>query len=197
MSIERQWYLIPFNPEPWTTPPYSAGRKNGKLFVNAGRNEHSENFKQSVRESLLAQGATMVTGKIHNVHFLWWRQLVQYEDSAGRRRTKNAVDTTNCQKLAEDALQGVLIDNDRENRFVSSQFIGQAKSSEYGFFVVMIESYGDADGMIDLPEMWIPEGFDRDEILFKVSVEMVNRKLGPTVQPNAVKPPANVWPPVN
>lgn len=136
MAENVAWYFLPINPQPWTTPPFSPARVGGKMIVKAGRNEDNHMFKLAVQEELQRQGATMITAPYKKISFVFWRKLDQYEDSAGRKRSKNRADATNMQKLTEDALQGILFENDRDNFSVSSHVAEQTKDTVPGILIV-------------------------------------------------------------
>jgi Holliday junction resolvase RusA-like endonuclease len=125
MKLEEDfaWYSIEHvNPEPWESPEGSIGRRNGGLFVAMHSTERMRNFQASVREEFELQnpGYRKEEGLLR-VEFHLWRQLVEYDTDKRKQRGKVA-DATNCQKALEDALQGLLYDNDRDNRFVSCEF---------------------------------------------------------------------------
>lgn len=136
-------YVVPVNPEPWKVGPVHSGRKKGGgFFASVGRDATGEAFKQGVKEHLLAQGAEVLPGP-YALRFLWYRQLIQYQGPK-RKVTKNRVDSTNMQKLAEDSLQGVLIDNDRNVLSVSSEIVEQDTDAP-GMFVVIVHADLDCD----------------------------------------------------
>jgi hypothetical protein len=112
------WFTVDINPDPWAIGPLSMGKKNGKFFPIVGQNAQLANFKAAVAESL--EGITpMGTGE-YDLHFWFWRRL----DGTGRNK-KHVSDATNLQKATEDALQGVLFDNDRNVRRISSEVVEQ------------------------------------------------------------------------
>lgn len=185
MSIERQWYFVPVNPQPWTTPPFYPARAGGKMIVKAGRNESNEVFKQAVKEELLRQGATMLTGKWNRVTLGFWRRREQYKDSIGRTRTKNWADATNMQKLTEDALQGILFENDRDNFEITSRIVQQDITTTPGV-LILCESFEEIPGW-SLP----PEFLDLEH-------EIMNAQLSNSLREYEAAEEAdsgNAWPP--
>lgn len=162
----RKLYAVPVNPEPWRVPPMSPGRIGRKLIVRAGRDLQSHTFKEAVRESLEEQGAEMLPAP-YELHFHFYRQQAAYETEKGGSHQKHVADATNMQKLVEDALQGVLIDNDRNVRHVSSQIVEQGPHVEPRI-VIFITA-----GME--PDLFIPPGFTRSDI------EAAVRKLPPAL----------------
>lgn len=125
MPDSGQWFVVPVNPYPWKVPPMSVGRaKGGKLFVRAGRDEGLYTYQQAVKEHLIAQGAEKIEGPVR-LEMYFWRNMAEYTTWQGRRARKNEVDTTNLQKATEDACQGILFDNDKDNIQVYSHRVSQ------------------------------------------------------------------------
>lgn len=182
----RAHYFVPVNPIPWKTPPYYPARVGKKLVVKAGRNEEAAAFTDAVRESLTSQGATMLPGYSPKVHFIFWRRRDQYKDSIGRTRTKNEVDSTNMQKLTEDACQGILYENDKHNVMVTSQIASQSIDTAPGI-LILCETHDLAGHLGNVPTIWMPDGFDREAIL----KEVVEKRT--TV--HDIEKALNVWPP--
>lgn len=172
----RKIYALPVNPEPWRVPPMSAGRIGRKLIVKAGRDEQSFAFKEAVREALEAQGAEMLP-EPYEIHFHFYRQLATYQTARGSDHTKHWADATNMQKLCEDALQGVLISNDKHVRHVSSQIAEQG--TDVTPMIVVFITAGDE------PDLFIPPGFLRSD------VEVARRKAAQLIP---ARPTSNEWP---
>lgn len=116
------WYYIPINPDPWAIGPLQIGKRNGKMFPQVGRNQQLAAFKEAVKEELLSQGAELLPSGLYEVEFYFWRRL---DSGAGTR--KHVADATNLQKATEDALQNVLIDNDRNVARVRSTIVEQSE----------------------------------------------------------------------
>lgn len=124
-------YALPgINPEPWTSPAVSVGRRGGRLVPQVFKSAALSAYQESVRDALMAAYPEVrpVSGPV-GLEFFFWRQLVNYEGET-RRNRKNRVDATNLQKACEDALQGVLITNDRDVLHVSSWVVEQAVDTE-------------------------------------------------------------------
>jgi Holliday junction resolvase RusA-like endonuclease len=116
-------YALGVNPEPWAVPPLSAVRtKSGKYIVRAGRDHGMFAYQEAVRDQLRALGAVMLEPP-YRLEFWFWRNEATYRSTAGRNISRNHADSTNMQKATEDALQGVLIDNDRNVHSISSQIV--------------------------------------------------------------------------
>lgn len=124
--MNAAWYYLDLNPEPWSIGTISTGRKNGKVFGRMSPNHGLVAYQEAVR-SELEDVVSLPPGEYELV-FYFWRQRIQYETASGRKATKNQVDATNMQKALEDALQGVLIDNDRNVRDIRSVIVEQGTS---------------------------------------------------------------------
>jgi Holliday junction resolvase RusA-like endonuclease len=116
---ENYWLLFPINPEPWAVGTLSVGRRNGKVFPSMGQNAELKIYQDTIQEILLADGVKMLKGDIE-IDFYFNRVALSYRANSGRRQSKNRADLTNMQKALEDAFQGILIDNDRDNVRVQS-----------------------------------------------------------------------------
>lgn len=109
------WYILPVNPEPWAIGPLGTGRRAGKIWAFVGQNPQLHAYQQAVKESI--ENPTLVEGNIHLI-FYFWRQLA-------KEAKAHVADVTNMQKATEDALQGVLYENDRYTRQVTSVLVEQ------------------------------------------------------------------------
>lgn len=104
------WFVLDVNPEPWAVGPLGVGRKNGRTYPYVGQNAQLAAYQSAVREALGPQ--VQIEGDL-DISFFFWRNLVTYKTQAGRDHRKHHADVTNMQKATEDALQGVLFDNDK------------------------------------------------------------------------------------
>ncbi|AOE44559.1 resolvase [Gordonia phage Jumbo] len=120
-----QIFTVPVNPLPWKVPPAGAVRKGKKSFVSFGQDAEGASFKDAVREEIVSQGAYMME-PAYALDIITWRRRDQYKDKRNYTRTKNRVDSTNMQKLVEDALTGVCFHDDVDNLKVG---IHQAEQS--------------------------------------------------------------------
>lgn len=106
-------YALPVNPEPWVVGNAYVARGGGKSFARIAPDKTLTLYQGAVRAELEALGAEVLPG-LYELDLFFFRQNAQYTDTIGRTRTRNTPDTTNIQKATEDALQGVLIGNDRD-----------------------------------------------------------------------------------
>lgn len=125
MTATQSFYVSGVNPEPWTSPSASVARANGKMVPRLFKSAALGAYQESVRQALVDAYPEVepLEGPVE-LEFFFWRQLVRYEGER-RRSTKKRVDATNLQKACEDAIQGVLIANDRDVVHVSSWVIEQ------------------------------------------------------------------------
>ncbi len=119
----RTWFCLPINPEPWAIGPVSVGRRNGGLFPIVGQNAGLAAYQAAVREEM-GDGYELLTGP-QKVRFYFWRNQVAYKSAGKRMVQKHVADVTNLQKGLEDALQGVLFENDRDTHDIRSVLVEQ------------------------------------------------------------------------
>lgn len=120
------WFLVEgINPEPWQASEASSGRaKGGKTFVRfhkpQGLADYQEalkaNFKERYPDVEPASGTAEVV-------FYFWREV--NVDSKAK-----VADATNLLKATEDALQGLLYVNDKQNKHVQSYIVEQLADTE-------------------------------------------------------------------
>lgn len=112
------------NPQPWAVGPLAIGKRNGKMFPKMNRNEAVHDFKEAVRGELEGMVRMLPAGE-YDLSFYFWRRLDSYVAESGRKAAAHVADATNMQKALEDALQGIVIDNDRDVRRVFSEIVEQ------------------------------------------------------------------------
>lgn len=117
-----QTYAIPINPEPWAVGNAYVRRAGGKSFAAVAPDKTLKSYKEALAAELIERGATVMEGP-YELRFWFWRENITYIDEGGKKRTRNSPDATNMQKATEDALQGVLIENDRDVLSISSTIV--------------------------------------------------------------------------
>lgn len=117
------WYVVHLNTEPWAIGPLGVGKKNGKFFPYIGANAQLVGFQEAVKDEL--KDVSPLPDGEYRLTFYIWRALDTYE-SVKKSVKKNMVDATNMQKGLEDALQGVLFDNDRKVRDIRTVIVEQS-----------------------------------------------------------------------
>jgi hypothetical protein len=166
--------MLPIQPEPWRVPPHGIGRKNGGLFVTSGSDEQLVTYQHAVRdllwdkygptEDLLADTSPV------KLTFYYVRQL---------GKGIHAADATNLNKALEDALQGVLYENDRIVLDVRGVIIAQHVEATAPYVVIHIEDAHDD-----------PDGFGLGDFPAEVLADIV--RGNDLEEPDADD---NVWPP--
>jgi hypothetical protein len=127
VSAPHAAFLITdMNPQPWALGAVSVGRKGGRVFPIVAPNPTLVSYQEALREDLLARGAALLEPP-YALTLMFWRQVEQYRDKAGRIRTRGHADLSNLVKGTEDALQGVLIGNDRDVRKINSALVAQER----------------------------------------------------------------------
>ena len=141
-----RWFLLDVNPEPWAIGPVGYSRRGGKMSAYVGRNQQLDAYKEAVRESLTAYFVdhpedefVKLDGKVMLV-FYFWRNRAEYETPQARRHRKHEADVTNLQKATEDALQGILFENDRDVALVQAE-IREQGPDVIPCIIVGIDSY--------------------------------------------------------
>lgn len=137
--MSSSWIYLDINPEPWAVGTLSVGRRNGKPFPRMARNESLHTFKEEVREALGGRVDMMPEG-VYDLHFYFSRRLDTYRGESGRLANAHVADATNMQKALEDALQGILMDNDRDVRRITSEIIAQGPDVK-PFIVIEYKMY--------------------------------------------------------
>jgi Holliday junction resolvase RusA-like endonuclease len=110
--------LVPqINPEPWTAPEVSIGRRGGKLAPQVFKREQLRQYQEALHDYIedTYPMKPLVSDLI--LEFWFWREL----DTPNSKRA----DATNLQKSTEDALHGLLFENDRQVQDVHSVIVAQ------------------------------------------------------------------------
>ena len=112
------WFFLAINPDPWAIGPLGVGKRNGKYYPYVGRNAQLAAYKEAVAEEM-REVVKLPEGK-YELTLYFWRRL---DEHAGGK--KHEADATNLQKATEDALQDVLIGNDRDVARIQSTIVEQ------------------------------------------------------------------------
>lgn len=121
--MSKRWFFLELNPEPWAIGPVGYSRRGGKMSAYVGRNQQLAAFKEAVAEEL-GTGHEKVVGRV-KLEFFFWRNRAEYTTPQARTHRKHEADVTNMQKALEDALQGVLFDNDKDTNDIHSRVVQQ------------------------------------------------------------------------
>lgn len=149
---EEHWYVLHgLNPEPWRVGPASAARnRDGKWFARIGPDSQLVAFQKAVKE-LLEHASWKIEGDIE-LRFYFWRKLDEYKTET-RDSARHVADATNMQKATEDALQGVLMDNDRAVQRVQATIVEQTTNTSPRI-VICIAKWGGLDPQEIPPSVW-------------------------------------------
>lgn len=112
------WIIPEINPEPWTAPEVSIGRRGGKLAPQVFKREQLRQYQEAVHDYILDHYAPTPVETELVLQFWFWRAL-------DTPRSKQS-DATNLQKATEDALHGLLFLNDAQVQDVRSIIVQQA-----------------------------------------------------------------------
>lgn len=121
--MSDKWFKLFLNPEPWAVGSVSIGKQDGKHVGRISPNPNLAAFQNAVKEEM--QDVPKLSSEYRRFEFYFWRQQARYIDVADRVRQRNQADATNLQKGLEDALQGILFDNDREVVDIRSVMMSQ------------------------------------------------------------------------
>lgn len=128
------WLLIEgINPEPWQAKKLGVIRKGTRWVPTATTPEHQRVYQAALREDITLAYPNLPMfprGLDLELKMYFWRRLDSYAGPSGRMTRRKEADATNLQKSTEDALQSVLLDNDRQVRRVSSDVIAQGSDVE-------------------------------------------------------------------
>lgn len=147
--MSASWFVLEINPEPWEVGPVGVARHGQKLKPYIGRSQQLDAYKQAVREEL-GTGYTKIEGKV-KLTFYFWRNMAEYKTETSRTNRANEADATNLAKSTEDALQGILFENDKDTNDIRSILVAQGPEVK-GRVVFSIESSPDLpDAVAELP----------------------------------------------
>jgi Holliday junction resolvase RusA-like endonuclease len=142
-----RWFVLDLNPEPWATGTISTGRRNGKSYgrmapeptLVAYQEAAREVLREKIRESDpdLEDSCSLMVRPVR-ITFFFWRQIESYVGLQGKVNTRNVADVTNLQKALEDALQGTVIENDRQVADIRSVLVEQDRNIR-GKIVIRVE----------------------------------------------------------
>jgi Holliday junction resolvase RusA-like endonuclease len=143
------YHLSGINAVPWSPGESSIGRRKGKLFVQVSKNSDLAAFQEAVKEELPLQNENvqMFSGPLA-VTFWVWRSTSH----------RQPADATNIQKALEDALQGVLYENDAANREVRTVLVDQSTTS-VSHIAIQIQPYVEPEDVPSAPKPEMPTRF--------------------------------------
>lgn len=121
-----KWYVIDVNPVPWAIGPITTGRRGGRMIGMVGRNVELRAYQDAVREIVREQlsGETILDGPVE-MKLFFWRKMEEYTSPQGRGARNKEADLTNLQKAIEDAVQKILLTNDKNVKKHQSEIVEQ------------------------------------------------------------------------
>lgn len=149
---ERTWYVLHINPRPWAVGPLSVGRKaGGGVYPKMGRNQELHTYKEALVHTLLEEypylreyekdkNRSLYGGAEVEMEFHFWHKLETAEVD-GRKITDKAADLTNMVKATEDAVQGLLFNNDIQVRKQTNIIHQQDTVVPEGLVVICIQLF--------------------------------------------------------
>lgn len=112
------------NPQPWRAGKFGKKRVGGKLISILIKDEGTAAYQEGLHEAVTGALAELQVplpvfpkGTLLRVKFTYWYQIEQFRNlNTGRITTPKQPDTSNLTKATEDALQGLMYHNDKDNR---------------------------------------------------------------------------------
>lgn len=140
---ERDWveyHVHGINPVPWQTGTPFVVRAKGRVFAKMAPAGKLVDYQTALAEEFEKQnpGAGTFVGNLE-VQFHFWRNKIGRDVHA---------DSTNLQKAAEDALQGILYVNDKNNLHVTGHLVEEGPKVK-PYIIVRIREY--VAGTIAIP----------------------------------------------
>lgn len=134
-------FALDINPEPWAVGPLGTARREGKVSAYIGRNQQLAAYQEAIQEGLKAEldDEYFLLTPPFDIEFYFWRNHAEYLTPAARKHRKHIADATNMQKATEDALQGVLFENDKDVARIRSQVVDQGPHTQ-GLVVIRVVS---------------------------------------------------------
>lgn len=136
-------HILWLNPEPWAIGTVTPRKGGARIAPNA----NLAAYQSAVKEEL--DGVDYLPEEYRHIKFYFWRQQARYVSMDDKVRSRNQADATNMQKALEDALQGVLFDNDREVRKITSEIVEQGYDVEPKILIVA-EPYSPTDWLSEV-----------------------------------------------
>jgi len=125
--MENRFFVIGVNAEPWAVGSLGIARKGKSTYPYIGPNQKLQAYQEALKEQL--EGAVLLVGEVE-INLYIWRKIEKLTVYGGRNRKGNTSDATNIQKATEDALQGILIENDRFVRRIATEIMQQDELTE-------------------------------------------------------------------
>lgn len=136
------YYMLPgINPEPWEVGDLGISNRGGTKRPYMAPNPQLQTYQEAVRKELKEQHSVAVRSVPCELRFYFWRRLDTYTTTSGRSSMRHVADATNMQKALEDALQGIVIDNDRNVKRITSEIVAQDTNINPGIIIALRAAY--------------------------------------------------------
>lgn len=143
-----QFLVEGINPEPWTIKT-----GGGRVYSPEAVRSYKAAIRETVEDALKERKSSLPYFSADTplaVHFYFWRQLdTAFTGAKSKRARAHHADVTNLVKSTEDALQGVLYENDRDNRIVRGQLMDMGPDVACGVLVMAWELHPNTHQEID------------------------------------------------
>jgi hypothetical protein len=162
----KLWYVIDVNPVPWAVGPLSVGRAAGKVYPKMGRNQELHSYQEAVRTTMIDrylnpighkygddQLATVFGGAEVELGFYFFKKL-EVTHVGNRTRVGKKPDLTNMVKAAEDAIAGLLFDNDVQVMAQRNVILDRSADVPEGMVIISIQAWRGWDAMEIPPDIW-------------------------------------------
>lgn len=128
------WLVLELNPEPWRVGPVGIHRKGGRVGGHVGRDQQLDAYKNAVAEQVMLklgwkEGDPLVFDSKVKLTIYFWRVRSSYSTPQARTHRKHEADGTNLFKATEDALQGILYKNDKDNSRGNWEIVEQGENT--------------------------------------------------------------------
>lgn len=155
-----RWYLLDLNPVPWRVGPVYASRSktSHKIGGGVGRDQEVHAYQEAIRAEMAKQSPEMIEGKFRLVIF-FWREMLEYATPKSLKARSHEADGTNMYKATEDALQGILYGNDKDN-IAGRFYIVKQNADTNGKVLIGIEPFNEFYLLQELKECLPVDVFD-------------------------------------
>lgn len=130
------------NPEPWSAPEVSIGRKGGKMFPMVYKSDTLRAYQEAIKDHFSEEKRIFGDDEPFRMTFWFWRNLPDYEIADGKKSRRHVADATNLQKSLEDALQGIFYKNDRWCLDIRSRIVKQDEDTVPGIVIEIDPIFG-------------------------------------------------------
>lgn len=134
--IAESTVILGVNPEPWAIGTAFASRKEGQMRGGVSPNQKLVTYKKAFQAEWkqVEHPAMYAEDARVSLTFYFWRQVDTWT-TGKRQHSGNYADATNLQKSTEDALQGLLVPNDRQVVEITSTIMEQGPDVEPAILV--------------------------------------------------------------